>query len=72
MSRFLFLLRDGDFLTRERTRLWAGGFLVAFAAAAYAAFQARAPVLARVARERAEKFFATQPTPTKHINLAGI
>lgn len=26
-------LRDGDFLTGERARLWAGGFLVAFAAA---------------------------------------
>jgi len=25
--------RDGDFLTRERARLWAGGFLIAFAAA---------------------------------------
>ena len=33
VSRILFLLRDGDFLTRERARLWAGGFLVAFAAA---------------------------------------
>jgi hypothetical protein len=33
LNHFLSLLRDGDFLTRERARLWAGGFLVAFAAA---------------------------------------
>ena len=33
MNQFLSLLRDGDFLTRERALLWAGGFLVAFAAA---------------------------------------
>ena len=33
MSHFLSSLRDGDFLTRERALLWAGGFLIAFAAA---------------------------------------
>ena len=33
MSRFFSLLRDGEFLTRERILLWAGGFLIAFAAA---------------------------------------
>ena len=33
LSHFLSLLRDGDFLTRERALLWAGGFLIAFAAA---------------------------------------
>ena len=33
LSHFLSLLREGDFLTRERARLWAGGFLIAFAAA---------------------------------------
>ena len=33
LSHILSLLRDGGFLTRERARLWAGGFLVAFAAA---------------------------------------
>ena len=33
LNHFLSLLRNGDFLTRERARLWAGGFLVAFAAA---------------------------------------
>lgn len=33
VSRFLSLLRDGEFVTRERARLWAGGFLAAFAAA---------------------------------------
>ena len=33
LNHFLSLLREGDFLTRERACLWAGGFLVAFAAA---------------------------------------
>jgi len=33
LSHLLSLLRDGDFLTRERALLWAGGFLLAFAAA---------------------------------------
>jgi hypothetical protein len=33
LDHFLSLLRDGDFVTRERARLWAVGFLVAFAAA---------------------------------------
>ena len=33
MSHLLSLLRDGDFLTRERALLWARGFLAAFAAA---------------------------------------
>ncbi|HEY0283059.1 MAG TPA: glycosyltransferase family 87 protein, partial [Rhizomicrobium sp.] len=33
MSHLLSLLRNGDYLTRERARLWAGGFLIAFAAA---------------------------------------
>jgi hypothetical protein len=33
LNHLLSLLRDGDFLTRERALLWAGGFLVAFVAA---------------------------------------
>ncbi|MDE2133509.1 MAG: DUF2029 domain-containing protein [Alphaproteobacteria bacterium] len=33
LDHFLSLLRDGEFATRERARLWAGGFLIAFAAA---------------------------------------
>ncbi len=33
VRHFLAILRDGDFLTRERMRLWAGAFLIGFAAA---------------------------------------
>ncbi len=41
LSRFLISLRDGDFLTHKRILLWAGGFLIAFAAAIlYLAFTA--------------------------------
>ena len=33
MGRILSLLRDGDYLTRERVRLWTGALLIGFAAA---------------------------------------
>jgi hypothetical protein len=33
LSRFLSHLRDGEFLTRERVRLWAGALLIGFTAA---------------------------------------